>query len=82
MPKERMGQIQDVIIVDEDNNNIGSKETPMNVGIADISSDVVVPVSQLDLYTTFHDILKELKKMNLQLAIMTDNLITNQDVEV
>ena len=27
------------------------------------------------------DILKELKKMNLQLSLITDNFITNQEVE-
>ncbi len=82
MTKERKGQIQDVIIVDEDENVVGSEETPMNVEIADVSEGVAVPVTQPELFTTFNDILKELKKINLQLAIMTDTLITNQDVEV
>jgi hypothetical protein len=80
MAKERMGQIQDVFLVDEDENAVGSEETPMNVNIS--GSDTKLNVQQTELFTTFNDILKELKKMNLQLAMMTDNLITNQDVEV
>ena len=77
-----MGQIQDVILVDEEGDNIGSGSNPINTKITDVGSDVKFEVQQPDLYTTFNDILKELKKMNLQLAIMTDSLITNQDVEV
>ena len=35
-----------------------------------------------DAYQLQTNILKELKKLNLQMSIMTDNVITNQDVEV
>jgi hypothetical protein len=71
-----LGQDRYVRIVDKDGNQIGDTDTPISVtGINNII------VEQPDVYTTFNDILKELKKMNLQLAIMTDSLITNQDVE-
>ena len=72
-----LGQDRYVRIVDKDGNQIGDTDTPISVtGISKVTAE------QPDLYTTFGDILKELKKMNLQLAIMTDSLVTNQDVEV
>lgn len=75
-----LGQDRYVRIVDKDGNQIGDDgSTPLDVNIKDSAN---LTVEQPDLYTTFNDILKELKKMNLQLAIMTDSLITNQDVEV
>lgn len=72
-----LGQDRYVRIVDADGNQIGDTDTPISVtGITNIIAE------QPDVYTTFNDILKELKKMNLQLAILTDSSITNQDVEV
>lgn len=35
-----------------------------------------------ETFTIFSDILKEIKKINLQLAFITDTLIGNHDVEV
>jgi len=87
--KARMGQIQDVFLVDESDNNIGSVDSPMHVqgdisidGAGTIEDRLKVDATQIELYTTFNDMLKELKKINLQLAMVTDSLITNQDVEV
>ena len=42
---------------------------------------ILVVVSDEDLAQLLEEILKELKKVNLQLAILTDNYITNQEVE-
>lgn len=61
-----------VVVLDENGEQAGIESNPF----------VSDKISLLDLFTTFNDILKEMKKMNLQLAIMTDNLITNQDVEI
>ena len=40
-----------------------------------------VVVSDEDLAQLLEEILKELKKVNLQLAILTDTYVTNQEVE-
>jgi hypothetical protein len=76
----KLGQDRYVRIVDKDGNQIGDTgSTPLEVNVKDSAN---ITVEQPDLYTTFTDILRELKKMNIQLSIMTDNLVTNQDVEV
>lgn len=41
---------------------------------------IQVEVSQLDLYSTFNQMLKELKKINLHLALMNDNIINDTEV--
>ena len=38
-------------------------------------------VSDEDIAQLLIDILKELKKMNLQLAIMTDNYLTDKEID-
>jgi hypothetical protein len=50
--------------------------------IESLGGGLKVDATQIDLYNIFVDTLKELKKINIQLALMTDSLITNQDVEV
>lgn len=41
---------------------------------------IQVEASQLDLYSTFNQMLKELKKINLHLALMNDNIINDTEV--
>lgn len=47
-----------------------------------INTSGALKVTMDDIFGVFTDTLKELKKMNLQLAIMTDCFVTNEDVEV
>lgn len=44
------------------------------------SNRIQVEASQLDLYSTFTQILKELKKINLHLALMNDDVINDTEV--
>lgn len=34
-----------------------------------------------ETFTIFNDMLKEIKKINLQLSFITDSFVTNQDIE-
>ncbi len=51
-----------------------------NKGVIDEGG--ALKVSMDDLFGIFTDVLKELKKMNFHLMLMTDTTITNKDVEV
>jgi hypothetical protein len=53
---------------------IGSEESQTNI----IGT---LPI-QYDAYTLLNDMLKQMKIMNLHLALITDNFIGNKDVEV
>jgi len=46
------------------------------------SNRLQVESRNTDTFTIFNDILKELKKINLSLALITDTKIENLDVEV
>ncbi len=70
-----------VVILDVNGEQTGTSESPLISNINN-TNDTPIDVTQTELYTTFIDILKELKKINFQLAIMTDNQITNDEVEV
>lgn len=69
-----------VVILDSDGEQAGVSDSPL---VADIRNtpETAIDVTQIELHTTFIDILKELKKINFQLSIMTDNSITNDEVE-
>lgn len=45
------------------------------------SFDNPIFTTDLEIHNTFQDILKELKKINFHLSLITDNSIENRDVE-
>ena len=47
-----------------------------------VNTEGDLDITTSDLYTIFMDILKELKKMNLHMQVMTDITISNEDIEV
>ena len=57
--------------VDDDGNSQPLKVTPSGS----------VDITQSDLFNTFVEILKELKKINLHLSLMTDEEVKNTDIE-
>lgn len=60
------------IIVDSDGNQIKMAGNPADM----------LKVEDQQSLMMLNDILKEMKKMNLHLAMITDNFLTNEDVEV
>jgi len=73
------------------NDGVVSSENPLPIVAygsdgADLQVQKMTPFGQAELwqpelYQLLGDMLKELKKMNLQLALVTDTSITNQEVE-
>ncbi len=61
---------------------LGTSDDPVAVSASIDAQEIALDVSQLGLFTAFNDILKELKKLNFQMTIMTDNCVDNSDVEI
>lgn len=80
--------VTESILIGGSGEKIGLSSSPVWTSITGNKESAIVndvgklDVAQSDTYGIFNDILKELKKINLQLAIMTDMSITNIDVEV
>ena len=65
-----MSNIHHIILIDEDGNVIPTLE----------GNIAKIQVNDMEVVQLLGDILKELKKMNIQLSLMTDTEIKNTDL--